>query len=173
LSKQVLECGTHARTRDWYAQRRARPRAKNWREAPLGVRRRETSKACIEYARRYEAARFRIALRPQQIRFDETPVATRITFHLLARDWKRESKFASSPNQMFLLPSYQRIIALGPSAIPLILQDLLREPNHWFWALAALSGENPVPANDSGDIQAMTRAWIEWGRKKRYLQDGQ
>jgi hypothetical protein len=90
-------------------------------------------------------------------------------FAALAREWKTDSQFTSSPNQIFLLPSYQKIIALGPHAIPFILRDLDREPNHWFWALAALTGENPVRAEHAANVRAMRDAWLAWGRRQGHL----
>lgn len=62
--------------------------------------------------------------------------------------------------------SYQQIIGMGPQVIPLILADLQREPDHWFWALEAITGENPVVQADRGDISAMANAWLEWGEQR-------
>ncbi len=66
-------------------------------------------------------------------------------------------------------PAYQRIIGLGPAVIPLILADLARQPDHWFWALRALTGEDPVPAEARGRVKAMADAWLQWGRENGYL----
>jgi len=90
-------------------------------------------------------------------------------FRALARQWKNETQYASHSNQMFLVPSYQRIIGLGPSAIPLILRELENEPGHWFWALAALTGENPAAQGTAGNVDAMREAWLQWGRERGYL----
>jgi hypothetical protein len=87
-------------------------------------------------------------------------------FRTLAQAWKRETTFASTANQMFLLPSYQQIIGLGPSAVPAILRDLELQPNHWYWALAAITGENPVKPQEAGNVRAMRAAWLNWGRTK-------
>jgi hypothetical protein len=63
---------------------------------------------------------------------------------------------------------------MGPAAIPFILKDLQDNgPNHWFWALHAITEENPVPKDHPGDIVAMTEAWLQWGRTKGYLTDFQ
>jgi hypothetical protein len=54
---------------------------------------------------------------------------------------------------------------MGGKAIPLILQQLENnpdDPDHWFWALHALTGVDPVPAEDRGDMRGMARAWLEW-----------
>jgi hypothetical protein len=41
-------------------------------------------------------------------------------------------------------PAYQRIIEMGQPVMPLIFRELEREPDHWFWALQSITGENPV-----------------------------
>lgn len=66
-------------------------------------------------------------------------------------------------------PAYQRIIGLGPAVIPLILADLARQPDHWFWALKALTGEDPVSPGDRGKMAAMSEAWLRWGRANGYI----
>lgn len=96
-------------------------------------------------------------------------VILEMKFQVLAQEWKRESRFASTGNQMFILPSYQKIIGLGPEVIPVILRDLQKESNHWFWALAALSGENPVTPQDAGNVRTMRQAWINWGTQRGLL----
>ena len=50
--------------------------------------------------------------------------------------------------------------------LPLILKELQRETDHWFWALEAISGENPVDPAQAGQIENMKQAWIEWGRHR-------
>lgn len=84
-------------------------------------------------------------------------------FSQLARQWKDESRIMSNTAQMSMLRSYQRIIGLGPRAVPLILDELKRERDHWFWALEAITGENPVPRESVGKVEEMAQAWIEWG----------
>jgi len=37
------------------------------------------------------------------------------------------------------------MIGLGWPVVPLILEELNREPNQWFWALEAITEQNPVP----------------------------
>jgi len=57
---------------------------------------------------------------------------------------------------------------MGKEVIPLILNDLKIDPDDWFWALTAITGENPVADNDAGNIEEMAKAWLKWGRKKGY-----
>ena len=53
--------------------------------------------------------------------------------------------------------------------IPHILGEMAAAPGQWFWALLALTGENPVPDADRGDVTAMTAAWQEWGRANGWI----
>ena len=67
---------------------------------------------------------------------------------------------------MAMLWPYQRIIGLGSLAVPLLLAELRRETDHWFWALEAITGENPVPTEVAGNVHAAAEAWLQWGRQK-------
>ena len=61
-------------------------------------------------------------------------------------------------------PAYQQIIGMGKEAIPLILNQMSVEPDHWFWALKSITNEDPVPEEVKGDIIKMTELWLEWGQ---------
>jgi hypothetical protein len=87
----------------------------------------------------------------------------------LARKWRSETVHFSSVTQKVLHPSYQRIIGHGAAAIPFLLQDLKKKPDHWFWALGAITGENPVPEVAQGNMAAMASAWVAWGRQNGHL----
>ena len=102
----------------------------------------------------------------------EAPVtrhSLRDRFTDLAATWRHETAFTSSLNEIIMNRAYQQIIGLGPNVIPLILQDLQRQPDHWFWALKALTAADPVKAGDRGDITRMADAWVEWAKMVRYL----
>lgn len=87
-------------------------------------------------------------------------------FNALAKQWKTETALVSSTNAMVAHRAYQAIIALGPAVLPLLLRDLEQEPAHWFEALRAVSGEDPVPHDHWGNIAAMRADWLAWGRGK-------
>jgi hypothetical protein len=87
-------------------------------------------------------------------------------FRELSDQWKAETAFLSSSTDIAMHPAYQQIVGLGSAAVPLILHELEREPGHWFWALRAITGEDPVPASDRGRVKAMAAAWLEWGRRR-------
>jgi hypothetical protein len=49
------------------------------------------------------------------------------------------------------------------------LRDLEQKPDHWFWALRAITGDNPVVKSEKCDrMKLMTQAWIEWGKEHGY-----
>ncbi len=89
-------------------------------------------------------------------------------FHILVERWKQETAHHSNIAKRDLHPAYQEIIGMGERAIPFLLAELRREPDDWFWALHAITGANPVPAESRGNLPAMAEAWIQWGIEKGY-----
>ncbi len=62
------------------------------------------------------------------------------------------------------------IIALGEDVIPLILQDLQKEPSHGLvYILARLTSEQPYENEYLGKIVPMTAGWLQWGRARKYI----
>jgi len=95
-----------------------------------------------------------------------------VRFQSLVRQWQDERGVLSSASEMAMCPAYQRIIALGPPAIKLILRQLAaegQEPDLWFWALRVLTNEDPVPPAARGNVNVMAQAWLEWGRAHQYV----
>lgn len=88
-------------------------------------------------------------------------------FAALAAQWRRETRFSSSLDEKILHPAYQSIIAMGKSAVPLVLSELESHHGHWFWALRFMSGEDPVP--EGSNIAQAREAWLDWGRRKGLL----
>jgi hypothetical protein len=88
-------------------------------------------------------------------------------FAALAALWRRETRFSSSLDEKVLHPAYQSIIAMGKSAVPLVLSELESHHCHWFWALRFMTGEDPVP--EGSNIAQAREAWLDWGRGKGLL----
>jgi hypothetical protein len=86
-------------------------------------------------------------------------------FRQLAAEWRRDVGPLSSVSKIVQHPAYQAIIALGRDAVPLILQDLERQPDHWFAALRAITGAEPIPPEDRGRMDRMATAWVRWGKE--------
>lgn len=90
-------------------------------------------------------------------------------FAVLAADWKERSKYMSNTMQMAMLRPYQRIIGLGPAALPHIFAELQRDNGFWFWALEAITGDDPVPPDDKGNVRRMVDAWLAWGQANGFI----
>jgi len=82
--------------------------------------------------------------------------------------WKEATEHCSSLSRMIVHPSYRRIMGMGPAALPLILRELKEHPDHWFVALNAITGIDPVP--DKSTFDEAVRAWLAWGVREGYLQ---
>ncbi|MBU1626553.1 hypothetical protein KKB18_04215 [bacterium] len=90
-------------------------------------------------------------------------------FKQLVDQWRKEVIYFSSVEKIIMNKNYQRIMAMGKPAVPLILRELKKQPDDWFYALRMITGENPVKPIDKGDIKKMARTWIEWGKQNGYL----
>ena len=92
-------------------------------------------------------------------------------FQNLARRWQAERGARSSITAMSMLPAYQSIIGMGEEAVPLIIAQLRLEgddPDHWFWALRAITEANPISPEDRGDSVKMAQSWIKWAENEGY-----
>jgi len=87
-------------------------------------------------------------------------------FYDLVAAWKQGRGPHSSSARLAEHPAYQQIIRLGPEVVPLILRELEREPDHWFRALHALTGVEPVPVETRGKLRELVAAWLRWGANK-------
>jgi hypothetical protein len=88
-------------------------------------------------------------------------------FRTLVTSWKKEIAFESSLTEILMNHHYLKIIGLGPPALPLILEELQREPDRWFLALESITGEDPAAsAENTGDFKKISEIWLEWGRDR-------
>ena len=94
------------------------------------------------------------------------PDALAWQFQRFAKTWRDECAHLASIREMVLHPAYQQIVGMGLSALPFIFAELEREPNHWFWALRAITGEDPVPPEHRGNVSQMAQAWLQWAERK-------
>jgi hypothetical protein len=83
--------------------------------------------------------------------------------------WKDQTSHLSSITKAIAHPSYLRIIGLAKESTDheierLLLHELESEPDHWFAALAAVTGEDPVKPEHNFDESV--GAWLAWGRER-------
>ena len=89
-------------------------------------------------------------------------------FQALAAEWRREVAWTSSITDIAMHPAYQQIIGMGQAVVPLLLRELDQRPDHWFWALRAITGVDPVLPEHRGKLSEMAKAWLDWGRQQGY-----
>lgn len=88
-------------------------------------------------------------------------------FEELARQWENETALAAFASQKADHWAYQRIIELGEDALPLVIDRLEREPNHWFWALRAIVGTDVAVGERT--VEGARVKWLKWAREQRLL----
>jgi hypothetical protein len=106
--------------------------------------------------------------KPLRIRVADNPEIDQ-TVEKLAEQWLEERSRGTDVAEMIETPSYQRIVGLRHRAIRPLLLMLRNCPDHWFPALSAITGENPVPSESEGSVKEMTHAWIKWGKERGYI----
>ena len=82
----------------------------------------------------------------------------------------RETAHISTMSKIVAHPSYLRVIALvggSQRLLSALLKHLEQEPYHWFAALEAATGQNPVLMDS--DFDESIEAWLNWGRRLRLL----
>jgi hypothetical protein len=84
-------------------------------------------------------------------------------------EWMDGIAFISDANQIESHPAYKRIVSMGEAVVPVILRSLQSEPSLLAWALFDITGVNPVRPADHGKIDKITKAWLKWGKKNKYI----
>ena len=94
-------------------------------------------------------------------------------FRRSVEEWKQATGHWSSITKALAHPSYLRVIGLAKVSQDeeieqLLLRELQDEPDYWFAALTAITGEDPVKPED--DFDSAVASWIEWGRNRGIIQ---
>ena len=90
-----------------------------------------------------------------------------IEFRSLANQWNVETGYHSSLAKKFTHPAYQRIMAMGREALPLILSELRDNPDHWFYALRMIVGRDIAEGTENFDDARA--AWLYWGYQENHI----
>jgi hypothetical protein len=86
----------------------------------------------------------------------------------LEAKWIAETGHLSSYAAIIRHPAFREIVNMGEAVIPVMLNDLAQRPGLWVWALHDITGDNPVPPADAGQIGKMSEAWLRWGSERGY-----
>jgi hypothetical protein len=97
------------------------------------------------------------------------PGDVRQRFRQLAKTWRRETSHLSVMAQKAEHPAFREIVSLGQAVVPWLLAELQRQPGPWFLALHEITRADPIPAGSDGDVAAMSRAWVDWGKAEGHI----
>jgi hypothetical protein len=102
-------------------------------------------------------------------RRNEGQLALEASFRNQVNIWKDQTGHLSSITKAIAHPSYLRIVGLARHSTDreierLLLRELESDPDHWFAALGAITGEDPVKPEH--DFDEAVNAWLQWGREK-------
>ena len=89
-------------------------------------------------------------------------------FRRLETLWNAETGYLSSDTEIVGHPAFREIISIGEAVVPLMMKDLAERASLWVWALPEITGADPVPPPDRGNIRKMSHAWLQWGRERGY-----
>jgi len=92
-------------------------------------------------------------------------IRLRAEFSALVKRWRQETRLVSSITKTSMHPSYQAIIGMGRDALPLIFEELASHSGHWFWALQAITRQNP--ASGCSDFEDAKCAWLAWWKSEQ------
>jgi hypothetical protein len=98
----------------------------------------------------------------------QLPESVEQRFRRLEARWLAETGHLSSSTKITTHPAFMEIMGLGQEVVPLMLRDLEVRPRLWVWALPTITGADPVPAPDRGNIAKMSDAWLKWGNANGY-----
>lgn len=89
-------------------------------------------------------------------------------FRRLADVWRAETAYTSSSSDLVSHPAFQEIVSMGPAVIPLLLRELENRTGHWHRALRRITGVDPVPPAERGNLAKTAAAWLGWGKEQGY-----
>jgi hypothetical protein len=91
-------------------------------------------------------------------------------FRRHVEQWRKETLAYSSIARKIAHPDYLAIISMRKKAIPLLLRELEERPTYWFAALKAVA-KDEQPPDEPSSFDAAVKAWLDWGKKRGYLQE--
>jgi hypothetical protein len=89
-------------------------------------------------------------------------------FRRLAAAWLAETAYMSSSSDLVAHPAFQEIVGMGEAVIPFVLRELAQRTGPWTRALKRITGADPVPPADRGNIGKAAEAWLRWAKEQGY-----
>lgn len=74
--------------------------------------------------------------------------------------WKADTETMSNLSDMVEHPAYQEVISMGWDVVSVLIQELRQEPEHWFVALATITGTDV--AQGEATPAGAAQKWVQW-----------
>lgn len=87
-------------------------------------------------------------------------------FYASAINLKKALGLSDSTDDIYKHEDCLKIIEMGKDVLPLILKDLEKTRDYWFYALYKITSEDPVRKEDELNPERMTERWLEWAKNK-------
>jgi hypothetical protein len=88
-----------------------------------------------------------------------------VSFYAVLRRWQSETAFDSDPDAITSHPSFRAMVENAHLVTPLIIDELKTAPSILVWVLDDAYSFRPYKDEDTGDITAMSNAWIAWAER--------
>jgi len=89
--------------------------------------------------------------------------------NLLKDQLIQDTKFDSGYESLVNHPAHLRIVSFGEKVIPFLIYDMVNDRFPWFYALAEITGENPIKNESRGKIDEIINDWFEWAQENNYV----
>lgn len=116
-----------------------------------------------------DSAAVAMALHTQTTSSSDISVWTQQQFEMLAERWRNETGMYSVDTRKVSHPAYLNIISMSHQAIPLILNELRERGGHWYQALEAILGYNPIQTDAPLSIRELKEKWLDWGKQQGHI----
>lgn len=83
--------------------------------------------------------------------------------------WLEETKYSSNVFLTTNHPAHLALVKLGAQVLPLLIEDLQNDNNHWFITLNKITGENPIADEHVGNVEDMKQDWITWAENNHII----
>jgi hypothetical protein len=91
-------------------------------------------------------------------------ISLKETFNSLVKAWEKKTMFSSSISNIINDSNFKRIVQMGSSAVPLIIDELDRKPSNLVWALNLITGAT-LKSNVRLTVTEACKSWVKLYRE--------
>jgi hypothetical protein len=98
-------------------------------------------------------------------RYKPSPTDFIGSFYAVLHRWRSEIAFISDPDKIAEHPSFKALVTNADLVLPLIIDELRKEPSYLVWVLDDAFDEHPYLSSQIGNLTEMSNAWIAWAER--------